>query len=157
MFHHFWSEIPRGAILRRLLVLLLVVLTIRGWVWSPMLISGKSMLPTCRSGQIAGINKLAYLFISPRRGDIVAIWTGSELLLKRVVGLPGEEISARGGNFCVNGKFLRESYILFTDSWSIAPGRIETGCYVVAGDNRSLTLVAVVGRDRIIGRVTPLW
>ncbi len=43
----------------------------RKWVWVPTLISGESMLPTLRSSQLAGVNKLGYRFDQLRRGDVV--------------------------------------------------------------------------------------
>jgi hypothetical protein len=58
------------------------------------------------------VNKLAYFRHAPRRGDIVAVWTGKELMIKRVIGL-GEEISADNGLFSINGRTLHEPYVQF--------------------------------------------
>ena len=55
-----------------------------------LLIAGNSMQPTLHPGSIAGVNKLAYRFGPPRRGDVVAIRAGRELIVKRILGLPGE-------------------------------------------------------------------
>src|SRR5262249_27322541 len=117
------------------------------------LITGKSMLPTLHSGEIAAVNKLAYVRHPPRRGDIVAVWNGKELLIKRVVGLPGEELAVDNGVFYLNGGPLPESYVLFHDRWEIASGKLGEDHFVVAGDNRCETLVAIVTRDRIVGRL----
>jgi signal peptidase I len=141
------------ATLPRLLLVLVLVLMIRRFVWTPVLITGKSMLPTLRGGQIAGINKLAYLRHPPLRGDIVAVWDGKQLLIKRIVGLPGEELAAEDGVFYMNGRTLPEPYVQFHDRWKIAPGKLEADHFVVAGDNRCETMVAVVTGDRIVGRL----
>ena len=87
--------------LRWQLLALGVALAIRQWIWMPGLITGESMQPTLRSGQLVGINKLAYLFDMPRRGDIVEFWTGREFMVKRVLGLPGDQIALRDGIFYV--------------------------------------------------------
>ena len=92
-----WFGLHPRATLCRLLLLLVLAWITRQRVWSLMLISGDSMLPTLHGGQIVGINKLAYCVRPPERGDIVAIWTGEELIVKRIVGLPGEEIALRDG------------------------------------------------------------
>lgn len=146
------------ALLRWLVLCLAVALAVRRWVWMPTLIVGNSMLPTLRNGEFAAVNKLAYVFQAPQRGDIVVIRTGSGLLVKRVVGLPGEEIAVRHGAFYVNGVQLHEPCAHcghYPDN--IAPGRIGPHCFVVAGDNRSGTIIAVVDRDRIVGRYVSLF
>jgi signal peptidase I len=148
-----WVGLLSHPTLRRLLLLLVIVLTVREFVWSPVLITGKSMLPTLHGGQIVFVNKLAYFCNAPRRGDIVAIWTGKELMIKRVVGLPGDEISATNGFFCINGSPLREPYVQIQDRWNIAPGTVSADRFVVAGDNRSGTLVAIITRERVVGRL----
>lgn len=157
MYHRIWLAVSREPILRLLLCLLMAVLAFRQWVWSPVAITGPSMLPTWSNGQIAGMNKAAYLFATPRRGDIVFVWTDNELLVKRIVGLPGEEISACDGIFYIKGTPLHESYVRLTGSWSIAAGKLGPELFVVAGDNRSQTLISVVRRDRIVGRLTPFF
>ncbi len=139
--------------LRWLLLALGLVLAVRQWVWMPSLITGESMEPTLHGGQLVGVNKLAYLLGRPRRGEIVEVWTGSRLMVKRVLGLPGENIAMRDGIFYVNGAPLTEPYVQFKDDSNIGLGQLGPDCFVVAGDNRSRTIIAVVNRDRIVGRV----
>ena len=140
-----------------LLLCLLAALAIRRWVWMPTLIQGQSMLPTLAEGEVGGINKLAYLRREPERGDLVGVWTGTELMAKRVVGLPGEQVAVHDGVLWVNGAPLAEPYVEFSDRWrQVREGTIEPGCMLVAGDNRSTSVIAVVGRDRIVGRLVTL-
>lgn len=136
------------------LACLVAAIVVREWIWAPILVTGHSMLPTFNDGQIAGVNKLAYALWHPRRHEIVVIWTGAELLVKRVVGLPGEEIALRNGTFYVNGAELREPYLTEGRAdRSISCGKIAPDCFVVAGDNRVHGGVAVVAKKRIVGRV----
>lgn len=139
--------------LRSLFILLGLALAARQWAWMPVLVLGPSMQPTLQGGQLLGVNKLAYRFEEPRRGDIVEVWNGSSLMLKRILGLPGETIALRQGTFEVDGIPLVEPYVEFHDLGNIGPGRLGSDCYLVAGDNRPQTLIAVVHRDRIVGRV----
>lgn len=139
--------------LRWLLLALGLVLAVRQCVWMPALIVGVSMQPTLTGGQLVGVNKLAYRFDIPRRGEIVAVWNGRGYMIKRIVGLPGETIAMEGGVFSVNGAPLTEPYVQFPSDSIIAPGQLGPHQYVVAGDNRSSTVIAVVHRDRIVGRV----
>ena len=139
--------------LRWLSLALGLVLAARQWLGTPMFITGESMQPTLRGGQVVALNKLAYRNHGPRRGEIVAISTGSGLMIKRVLGLPGENIALRDGTFYVNDAPLAEPYVQFPDVTTIAPGQLGPDRFVVAGDNRSKTIIAVVNRDRIVGRV----
>ena len=54
------------------------------------------MSPTYSSGSMNFINKLAYVRHAPERGDIIALATTDELLLKRIVALPGEQVDRLG-------------------------------------------------------------
>ncbi len=51
------------------------------------------------------------------------------------------------------GRPLAEPYVRFNDSCNIAPGQLGANGFVVAGDNRRDTLIAVVNRQRILGRI----
>jgi signal peptidase I len=140
---------PRS--LHWLLLTLGLVLALRQWVWMPTLVIGESMKPALRHGQFAGVNKLSYHFRPPRRGDIVVVNTGRELNTKRILGLPGEEIAARAGVFYVNGRPLAEPYVRFRGNDTITAGRLGTNSFLVAGDNRTDSILAVVNRERIVG------
>jgi signal peptidase I len=138
---------------RRLVLLLALAVAIRRWAWMPAFIVGDSMLPALHAGQIVAVNKLIYIFEAPRRGDVVEIWTDKELMTKRVIGLPNEEMAVRDGAFYIDGRPLAEPYVQFKDHNTITSGRIGLNQFVVAGDNRPRSLIAVVNRNRIIGRV----
>lgn len=142
------------TVLRWLTLAGALALAVREWVCAPLLIVGNSMQPTLPSGSIVMLNKLAYRFGSPQRGDIVAIRSGRQLMVKRILGMPGEKIQAVEGVFYINAHPVSESYVRFKERNSIAPGRLGARRFVVAGDNRQATIIAVVSADRIVGRVT---
>jgi signal peptidase I len=139
--------------LRWLSLVLGMVLAVRQWVWMPGLILGGSMQPTLRAGQIVGVNKLAYHISRPQRGEIIEVWNGKDLLVKRILGLPGEIIAIHDGFVYVNGAPLMEPYVQYRDGNDIAPGRLGPDCFLIAGDYRPETIIAVVNRNRIVGRV----
>ena len=140
----------------RLGLVLMFVWMVRTWLWMPILIKGTSMMPTLQDGQLCGIIKSAYLLRSPRRGDLVAVWTGNLLIAKRIIGLPGDCIAIVRGVVLLNGSPLEETYVKYRDESTIAPGIVSPHCLVVAGDNRQISIVAVVRRSRIVGKVTLL-
>ena len=98
-----------------------------------------SMEPTIMTGDKGIYNRLAYKFHPVERGDIIMFWSAEEgkLMGKRVIGLPGDELSFENGYVYINGLRAIESYI---------PEEVETncsksfcvpeGCVFVLGDNR---------------------
>jgi signal peptidase I len=98
------------------------------------------MEPALRDGQYLLVNKLAYKFSHPRRGDIVVFPSPQDrrrVLIKRIVGLPGEEVAIVSGQVYINGVALDEPYILKANangSWG--PRVLGPNEYLVLGDNR---------------------
>jgi len=136
-----------------LLLALALVLVTRKWICMPALVIGNSMTPTLRDGQVVLVNKVAYHLHAPERGDLVSVCTGSGLMIKRIIGLPGEEVALRDGRLYVNGRLMPEPYVELPDHFELASGKIPSNCYGVIGDNRCGTVVAVVGRQRIVGKL----
>ena len=99
---------------------------------------GQSMEPTLHSSQRVVIEKITYRFHGPRRGDIVVIDSAeqSEMLIKRVVGLPGETVEVRNGNVYVNGEILEEDWTVRHGGVNYGPRTIPPLHVFVLGDNR---------------------
>ncbi len=95
----FWTIVigrrPRFTLVR-IVILVVVCVAVFKFVLLPIQIDGPSMLPTYRQKGVNFVNQLAYRNHGPQRGDVVAIrFAGpSIMLMKRVVGLPGETISS---------------------------------------------------------------
>ncbi len=100
---------------------------------------GQSMEPTLHSTQRVVIEKITYRFFhGPRRGDIVVIRMPdqSDLLIKRVIGLPGETIEVRGGQVYINGEMIEEPWSTTNGGGSYGPRTIPPLHVFVLGDNR---------------------
>ncbi|MCS6993667.1 MAG: signal peptidase I [Anaerolineales bacterium] len=102
-------------------------------------VDGSSMLPTLHNGEFVLVNRIAYRFETPQRGDIVVFHyppDPSQDLIKRVIGLPGEEVTIQDGVVRVNGEPLVEPYIseppLYAGTWLVPEGHL-----FVLGDNRN--------------------
>jgi signal peptidase I len=124
----------------RIVVLVAMCTVIFRFDLLPIRVEGVSMLPTYRDHGIHVINRLAYISHPPRRGDVVAIrYSGIHLMLmKRVVGLPGESIAFREGQLFINGQALEEPYVKNSCDWEIPAETIGPDEYYVVGDNRSM-------------------
>jgi signal peptidase I len=102
-------------------------------------IEGHSMLPTLQEGEYIIINKLSYYLEEPERGDIIVLQFPNDRsrdFIKRVIGLPGDQIEVSAGVVHVNGVSLQEPYIQdmpsYSGNWTVPEGQ-----YFVLGDNRN--------------------
>jgi signal peptidase I len=106
-------------------------------------VEGPSMRPTLLSGEWIVVNRLTYKVGSPQRGDVIVFLPPTNAqtddLIKRVIGLPGEELEIRNGSVWINGAPLNETYISGTtypdDRWVLGADEL-----FVMGDNRGLSL-----------------
>lgn len=121
------------------------------------LVAGESMLPTYATGDLLVVDKTAYHHHGPERGDIVLIRDRHGLMVKRIVGLPGEEIALRRGILTVNGRRLPITHPVALGPLSLGSGYLLDGRFAVLGDNRDLSpsqkVHAVVGTHQILGKV----
>ena len=118
------------------------------------------MSPTVRRGALLSLEQEPMV----HRGDIVALNPPKSLhlqevnyLLRRVVGLPGETISAHGGHVLIDGQALREPYLPpGTTSPDFKAIHIPASHYVVLGDSRGTAIdsrhFGPVRRTDIVGR-----
>jgi signal peptidase I len=79
------------------------------------------------------------------------------MLMKRVIGLPGETVAFENGRVLIDGKLLDEPYEKWKSDWNIAPVTLTTNEYFIVGDNRTmpseLHTFGRVERGRIVGKV----
>jgi len=102
-------------------------------------VDGYSMEPNLHSGEFVIVNKLAYKFGSPKIGDVIVFHfprDPKQEYIKRVVGLPGDEVVISNKQVMINGQVLDEPYIaaqpVYQGSWTVA----EDSLFVL-GDNRN--------------------
>ena len=155
---------PRATLVR-ILVLSAVCFVTFKFVLLPIRVVGISMEPTYHDRRVNCVNRLAYLFHEPQRGDVVAIRFSrpgplanpSEMLLKRIVGLPGETVAFHAGHVYINGQLLDEPYLKKPCDWEHEAVRCDPDQYYVVGDNRSMPFElhekGRPERDRIIGKI----
>ena len=149
-----------------LVVAVAVAVGIRTFVVQTFYIPSASMEPTLMIGDRILVDKLSYHLHSVHRGDMVVFGkppgenAGPEVkdLVKRVIGLPGERISSSGGQVVINGKPLKEPWLVHgTITTSITPQTVPANEYFVMGDNRSDSqdsrYFGPIPRSLIVGRV----
>ena len=116
--------------------IIVVVVLIRTFLVTPIRVVGPSMNPTLTSGDIMILNKVAKI----DRFDIVVIKSDKapDVLIKRVIGLPGEKVEIIDGIIYVNDKELKENYGKGSTS-NMSAIKVPKGEYFVLGDNRPIS------------------
>ena len=122
-------------------------------------IYGSSMTPTLSDGDIVVSVKGGEY----SRGDVVAFWFNNNILVKRVVALPGEWVDiAEDGTVSVNGKPLEEPYLTekaLGECDLELPYQVPDGRLFVMGDHRSTSqdsrssAVGCVSEEMLVGRL----
>ena len=162
------QELPSQISIKRFLLdlletvgLAIILFLIINAVSARVRVDGYSMQPTLDNAQFVLVNRLAYKGHLPERGDIIVFRSlnSPEDLIKRVIGLPGEQILVENGQVLIDGKILSESYIAespaYSGTWNVPEDHL-----FVMGDNRNdssdshawgyLPLQNIVGRAVLV-------
>lgn len=122
-------------------------------------IQGTSMEPFLADGERVFISPVPFWFHGAERFSVIAFEHGSQLYVKRVIGLPGETVSIKDGNIYINGQVLLENYGKEEIETDMEEAVLEEGEYFVLGDNRNYSAdsrkeeIGLVQRKQIKGKV----
>lgn len=102
-------------------------------------VDGYSMEPTLKDGEFVIVNKLAYRFGSPQRGDVIVFRyprDPEQEYIKRIIGLPGDTVKVVNGHVFVNDQQLNEPYIAAAPHYQ-SEYSVPADSIFVLGDNRN--------------------
>ncbi len=171
---------------------IIVAVVVRTFVLQAYYIPSASMVPQLRVNDRVVVSRLAYDLHRPHRGDVVVfpappgeappprqrnlasrlfhdvgaglgLSTDQTVLIKRVIGLPGETVQGQGGRIYIDGRMLIEPYLpKTTETSTFGPQRIPAGMVWVMGDNRGDSsdsrVFGAIPQRTIVGRaVWKIW
>ena len=146
----------------------IIAFAIRTLLFEPVRVDGSSMCDTLADGEIMVVTKPEYLFGDPEFGDVIICkYPGrKENFVKRVMGVPGDEIMVVANIVIRNGEVLEEPYLTASrndNGFTMAPFKLGEGEYFVMGDNRDNShdsrnyygwnQPSAITRDMIVGKV----
>ncbi len=139
-------------------IIVVVVVLFRTFIATPVRVDGDSMKDTLHNNDILILNKLDNSY---KRFDVVVINFNNTKLVKRIIGLPGENISYEDNELYINDKKIDDIDTSRTADFSIeelyAVDKIPNDSYFVMGDNRGNSLdsrdyrVGFVKKEDIVG------
>ena len=149
------------------IIIIIVVVLIRSFIITPIIVSGDSMKPNLHNKEILLERKIGYNSTSIKRFDIVVIKNDNEEIIKRIIGMPGEHISYKNNKLYVNDKLMETNFnYRDTNDFNLEEicscTSIPEGKYLVLGDNRPISkdsrIIGLVDEKDILGKaVYRIW
>ena len=155
-------------------VIVIVVVIIRSFIITPVIVRGDSMDETLHDKEVLLLSKITYKLNDIKRYDIVVIKDiDDDYIIKRVIGLPGDDIEYINNKLYINGKKINKSFtndvtedFTLEDICEINNDDCENGIpknkYLVLGDNRDISadsrVKGLIDKSQITGKTTiRLW
>lgn len=146
------------------------------FLFIPNQVDGESMYPNFVDGELLFTNKIGHMLLYTdlgkgldldyKRGDVVIFQNpGLDPFIKRVIGLPGDEVMIKEGKIYINSRQLIEEYIsddIFTSAYDLGEGAthvVPDKRYLLVGDNRGNSMdsrfsaIGFVHKDFLKGKV----
>ena len=143
------------------IVIIILVVIIRTYFVTPVIVSGDSMKPTLNDGEMLLERKINYNDKTIKRFNIVVIKGDKDEIIKRIIGLPGEHISYKNNKLYVNDKLVKENFkFRDTEDFNLEEvctcSKIPEGKYLVLGDNRPISkdsrIIGLIDNNDIKGK-----
>lgn len=156
-------------LIKILVIAAVLAVTIRFFLFTPIIVDGESMMPTLENRDRMIVNKLSYKIGEPKRFDIVVFHATEEKdYIKRVIGLPGDTIEYKNDTLYINGKEMDEPYLdeykkLLVGGTLTEPFKVKVpeGYIFVMGDNRRYSKdsrhIGPVPIDEILGKASIIY
>ncbi|HIT21365.1 MAG TPA: signal peptidase I [Candidatus Scybalousia intestinigallinarum] len=139
--------------------IILVVLLVKRFLFSTIIVHGASMEDTLHENDVMILDKISYRFSDIKRFDVIVLESGGTKLIKRVIGLPGEKIEYKDNQLYIDGNKIEDPYGNGTTyDFQLSDFNLEKipdHYYFVLGDNREDSIdsriIGVVSEEDIIG------
>lgn len=143
-----------------ILIALVVSIFVRTYVAEAMKVPSGSMIPTIQINDHLIVEKLMWI-TNLNHGDIIVFHAPEEdkKYVKRLIGLPGDEIEIKDGELYRNKVIVSEPYLNETMNYNYGPIEVPANKYFFLGDNRNVSFDShawaypFIDKDKLIGKV----
>ena len=156
------------------IIIIVVVILVRTYIVTPVIVRGDSMDSTLKDGEVLFLSKIHYQVSDIQRFDIVVVEDlDDDLIIKRVIGLPGDSVEYRDGILYINGEVVEEEYTDYeSENFDVdsiceindieCDGIIPDDMYLVLGDNREVSadsrVKGLIKKEKILGKtIFRIW
>lgn len=151
-------------------IVLVLTFIVREFMFTNYIVYGQSMLPTIKDGERIIVNKIGYELAEPDRFDLIIFHADEDSdYIKRIIGLPGDELYYESDTLYVNGESVEEDFLdaipvngsdVFTDDFTLEnltdEHTVPEGHVFVLGDNRKNSVdsrqIGFIPTEEIVGR-----
>lgn len=159
-------------------IAVVLAVVIRYFLFAPIIVDGSSMMPTLHDQDRMIVNKFAYTVGKPKRFDIIVFHAPENKdYIKRVIGLPGDEIEYQNDTLYVNGEAMDEPYLeefkklvvdgpltepfTLEDIPAIGQKTVPEGHLFVMGDNRRSSKdsrhIGAIEMEKVLGKTSIVY
>lgn len=133
------------------------IVAVRLFLFAPYVVKGVSMEPTLADNERILVNKWVYYAENPQRGDIIVLHaTKEDDYIKRIIGIPGDELELKDGILYRNGSVASEPYLAEATLSGFERIVVPKDSYFVMGDNRNRSMdsreIGFIARSNVVGR-----
>ena len=156
------------------ILIIIVIILLRSFIITPVIVRGDSMYDTLKDGEVLLLSKISYKVHDIKRFDIIVIKDKTDdYIIKRVIGLPGDNIEYKDDILYINGKKYKKRYTEdITEDFTLqdicninginCEGKIPKNMYLVLGDNRDVSadsrIKGLIEKKQIIGKaIFRIW
>jgi len=155
-------------------IIVILVIIIRSFIITPVVVRGDSMDNTLVDGEVLFLSKISYHIHDIKRFDVVVIRDkDNDLIIKRIIGLPGDNVKYKDNQLYINNEIVSDNYSNGeTENFDLQTicminndecvSKIPEDMYLVLGDNREVSadsrVKGLFKRDVILGKaVFRIW
>ena len=156
------------------ILIIIIVILLRTYIITPVIVRGDSMYDTLKDKEVLLLSKISYRTGKIKRFDVVVIKDKSqEYIIKRVIGMPGDNIEYKDDILYINGKKYNKKFTNdVTEDFTLEDicninkiecnDKIPKNMYLVLGDNRDISadsrVKGLIEKDKIIGKaIFRIW
>ncbi|MCD8898640.1 signal peptidase I [Mammaliicoccus sciuri] len=158
-----------------IIISIILVIVVKNFVFQSYTVHGDSMYPTLFDEDKVMVNKTNNFFNNYKRGDIVVLHADNKTdYIKRLIGVPGDQIEYKNDILYINGRKVKEHYLEpnkngedgpnLTEDFNVRDivnsnsSKIKKGYYLVLGDNRQVSKdsrkeLGLVNEKNLVGSV----